>query len=196
MTIIKSTEIAGAGRYPGRRLSKGERKVVEVAEQYEAASPGDWGGVAPTTQDAALDALAAGTVSNAEVTGELTSAQLLAMNATPIELISAPGAGKSIVVEEVELFLDFNTAAYAADAGEDLVIRYVTSGTAISTWDDADPIVEGTGDERSLDKPDARLDLSDSTNNAVEAAILVGEWATGDSPIKYRIKYRVVTELT
>lgn len=193
MTITKATEIAGAGRYPGTRLSKGERKVVEVAEQYAAASASDWGGTAPTTQDSALDRLASGAVASAEVSGTLSSAQLLAMNATPIEVIAAPGAGSAIIVEEVELFLDYGTATYAADAGEDLVLRYGTSAVAIDTWDDADTIIEGTADERRLTKPDTDLDLDDADNEAVEFAILSGEWATGDSPIKYRIKYRTLS---
>ena len=77
-----------------------------------------------------------------------------------------------------------------------MVIRYATSTTAIDTWDDLDTIIVGTSDERRLTKPDADLDLDDADNEAVEAAILSGEWATGDSPIKYRIKYREVTVIT
>lgn len=197
MATSKATELTRASTHPhpSRRHQIREAKVIETAEQYTPAVSSDWD-TAPTTQDGALDALAAGSVATAEVSGTLTTAQLLAMNATPIVAIAAPGAGKAIIVEEVELFLDFNAAAYAADAGEDLVVRYTTSAVAIDTWDDADTIIEGTGDERRLTKPDTDLDLDDADNESVEFAILVGEWATGDSPIKYRIKYAVKTLIT
>jgi hypothetical protein len=63
MAIIKSTELAGAGQYPSKRLNQRERKCLEVAESYSAASDADWESLpgvseVPSTQDAAIDALA------------------------------------------------------------------------------------------------------------------------------------------
>lgn len=202
--LTKASELARSITYhPGSRLGNREAFAFQLAEEYTPTTAADWTSLpgvstAPTNQDDALDKLASALAPNdvQETTGTLSSAQLLAMNATPIELIEAPGAGKAIIVDEIELFLDFNSAAYDAGAGEDLVIRYDTSATAIATWDDADRIVEGTEDERDLVKPDTDLDLDDADDEGVEAAILSGEWATGDSPIKYRIRYRVVTLLT
>lgn len=195
MAITKATEIAGAPDYPSRRLRDRERKVVQVAEQFSASTASDWD-TEPTTIGGAIDALAAGSVASAEVSGTISSAEILALNGTPKTLIAAPGAGKVIVVEEIELFLDYNSAGYVADAGEDFTIQY-SAGLDIATWDnDSDAILVGTADERRLNKPDAVLALEDCDNEAVQAFIATGEVITGDSPMKYRIKYRTVTMLT
>lgn len=197
MTISKKAEIANASRYPSRRLNQRERKVVEVSEQYEASTPSDWSSN-PATIGEALDSLASGAVASAEVSGSISSSEVLALNGSPIEAIPAPGAGKAIIVEEIELFLDFNSTAYVADAGEDLTVQYATGGVDIATWDnDSDDILVGTADERRLNKPTMTdvLDLSTIDNEAVEITIATGEVASGDSPLKYRIKYKVVTLL-
>lgn len=195
MAITKATEITNAPEYPTRRLRDRERKVVEVSEQFAASTPSDWS-VEPTTIGGALDALADGAVATAEASGTITTAEILALNGTPITLIAAPGAGKVVVVEEIELFLDYNSAGYVAGAGEDFTIQY-SGGLDIATWDnDSDAILVGTADERRLNKPDAVLALEDCDNEAVEAFIASGEVATGDSPMLWRIKYRIVTMIT
>jgi hypothetical protein len=196
MTITKATEILNAPDYPSRRLRDRERKVVEVAEQYAPGVTADWA-TTPTTISNALDQLAAGGVEHLEVTGTITSSEILALNATPKELIAAPGAGKAIIVDEIELFLSFGTTAYVAGVGEDLTIEY-SAGVDIATWDnDTDDILVGIADERRINRPTV-YDVVDATtidNEAVNASIAVGEVLTGDSDIKYRITYKVVTLL-
>ena len=137
--------------------------------------------------------------------GTISSAEILALNATPKELIAAPGAGKLIVIDEVELFLDYGAAQYAADAGEDFTIQYATSDTAIVSVDnDSEGFLLAAASANRLVKPSlysgdgsaALFDPDDGDNEAIEAQILVGEWATGDSDIKYSIKYHVVTLLS
>lgn len=135
--------------------------------------------------------------------GTITSAEILALNATPKELIAAPGAGKYIVVDEIELFLDYGAAQYAADAGEDFTIQYATSDTAILSVDnDGDGFLLGATDARRVIKPaylnadgsGSLFDVDNADNEAVEAQILVGEWITGDSDIKWKIKYHIETQ--
>jgi hypothetical protein len=58
MAITKSTELANTGKYPANRLNERERKTLTVAESYSPSVAANWA-VAPTTQDAALNALAA-----------------------------------------------------------------------------------------------------------------------------------------
>ena len=177
MAINPANEVAGASNYPSTRLRQRERKVLESAnsllEDFKEISP-----------------------ANLSVSGTLTSAQLLAMNATPVALIAAPGAGKCVVIESAQLFLDYNSVAYAADAGEDLVLRYAGTSVYPVQIDDADALIEGTADQHVLAKPTATLDLDAAANKAIQAAILVGEWASGNSPIKYKINYKIIDLLS
>lgn len=145
---------------------------------------------------------------NLEATGTLTTAQIKALNATPITLIDAPGTGKTIVVDEIQLFLDYNSATYVAGAGEDLVFQYATGNVAIASIDnDAVAFLTATADAHWLGQPvgiyaasvagtgDGVL-LTTIDNEAIEVTIASGEVATGDSPIKWKIKYHVVTNLS
>jgi hypothetical protein len=144
-----------------------------------------------------------------EATGTISSAEILALNATSKVVIAAPGAGKAIVVDEVQLFLDYGSAGYAADAGEDLVLQYTTGGVDILSIDnDAVAFLTATADAHWIGQPGALYDaqaagtgdgvlISGFDNESVEFAIAgSGEVVTGDSPIKYRISYREVTYLS
>lgn len=141
-------------------------------------------------------------------TGTLTSAQILALNATPITLIAAPGANKTIIVDEIQLFLDYNSATYVAGAGEDLTFQYATGNVGIAAIDnDAVTFLTASADAHWLCKPagiyaasvagtgDGVL-LTTIDNEGIEVTIASGEVATGDSPIKWKIKYHVVTNLS
>lgn len=139
-----------------------------------------------------------------EASGTIATGDVLTMNATPIELIAAPGAGKAIVVDEVQFFLDFNSAAYVAAAGEDLTVEY-GGGTDIAVIDnDAVALLTAAADAQWIGKNFAIYDASVAgtgdgvllggfDNEAVNASIATGEVATGDSPLKYLVKYHVVT---
>lgn len=140
-------------------------------------------------------------------TGTISSAEILALNATPITLIAAPGANKAIIVDEIRLFLDYNSATYVAGAGEDLSIQY-SGGTVIAEIDnDAVAFLTATADAQWLGQPSAvyavsaaasgdGVLLSTIDNESVDVTILVGEVATGDSPINYVIRYRIIDYLT
>lgn len=58
--LNKAQELAGAAleNYPANRLNNRERKALQTAEEYTPAVPSNWG-TPPTSQDQALDALAA-----------------------------------------------------------------------------------------------------------------------------------------
>ena len=145
---------------------------------------------------------------NLVATGTITTGEILALNATPKTLIAAPGASKAIVVDEVQLFLDYNSATYAADAGEDLTFQYATSDTVVAAIDnDAVTFLTAGADAHWLGRPQALYDvqaagsgdgvlLSGFDNEAIEVTIATGEVITGDSPIKWSIKYHVVDYLT
>lgn len=138
-----------------------------------------------------------------EATGTLSQTDIQAMNATPVTLLAAPGAGKLIVVDEVELFHDYATAAYTN--GGDVTIEYATSGVDLFVVDVA--VVTATSDENYLFKTgnaaphttsastSSATNLSTSVNKAVTITNATAAFATGNASniIKWRIRYRVIT---
>jgi len=131
-----------------------------------------------------------------EVEVTLTTTQILALNTTPIQLITAPWAGYAIAVDKVYSSLDYNSAAYATNT--DLEIRYDWSAVA-----------DGTGSEVTMDTLDAILLL---TADAVyvtpwlwasaDTAITINKWVTAimntwdpitwNSPLTLKVIYRII----
>lgn len=118
----------------------------------------------------------------------LTAAQLDALNATPVSLIAAPGAGKIIVIQQVVGFMDFVTTAYAGTS-EVLEIRYTNaSGSKVCNFSEAN-FVEAAAD--AWEAP-AILVCNPVVNAAIVAAANA-DWTTGDGIVYLRIYYRVCT---
>jgi len=126
--------------------------------------------------------------------GQLTSAQILALNGTPIECIAAPGAGYAIIVDHAEFFLDYGTATYVDEAGDDLVLTY-TDGSGIEVInpiDGADFVGLGA-DAFAYSAGHVQADVQGfipTANAAIVAFMKNSEVTTGDSPINYAIYYR------
>jgi hypothetical protein len=124
----------------------------------------------------------------------ISSAQVLQLNATPIEVVPAPGAGVYLEFLGAYVFLDYAGTAYAADAGEDLCIRYTDgTGDIVSTSIDGEEF-EATADALFIMSPvpTAPNVVTHPANAALVAHLLVGEWATGNSPLKIRCYYREI----
>lgn len=195
-----------------RKLSNRLKKHGLGATQIQSAV--NVGSTLDSTEYGFVDGITAGTTaaskalvldSNSELDGVgkvkvadtlVTTAQVKALNATPIEMVAAPGAGISLQFLGAYVFLDYESAAYADDAGEDLVFEYNDgSGEAVSLSADGS-LFDGTADALVWVAP---ID-ADATNNSVTLAanvniaihILTGEWITGDSPLKVRVLYREV----
>lgn len=122
----------------------------------------------------------------------VSSAELLALNATPKTIVAAPGSGLAIVPIAALLFLDYGTAAYAGiAAGEDLAFKYTNAaGTQIFTVE-ATGFLDATADAIRYADAGSSL-LTPTANAAVVLHMLTGEIITGDSPLKIRFFYRVV----
>jgi|15BtaG_2_1085339.scaffolds.fasta_scaffold00070_31 hypothetical protein len=123
----------------------------------------------------------------------LTGAEVKVLNATPIEVIPAPGAGKAIIVDEVEWFLDFATAAYdGVGAGENLSLKYTNgSGADLSVAVAGVGFGDASADARAIARGAGHVLTANA--NAV-AFIASAEWfaAAGDSPVTCTVKYRIV----
>lgn len=123
----------------------------------------------------------------------LTSAQVLALNATPIELVAAPGAGFVLLPNRLTAYKAAGTA-YVAAAGEDLAVIH-TGQSAVIAIDSANFLDSTAAEFRIGERVPANpetLDLTALANLALEATILVGEVTTGDSDIVVDLEYEVL----
>ena len=127
----------------------------------------------------------------------VTSAEVLALNATPIELVPAPGVGKALIFEGAQLHLDYNAAAYAGVAvGEDLSIEY-SGGLQIAEIETTG-FLDQTADQYRWAYPAATLgatvaSVTPVANVGLDLSLLIGEVITGDSPLIVEVRYRTVT---
>ncbi len=129
------------------------------------------------------------------VTADVTisSAELLALNATPKTLVAAPGAGKALILIDAQLALTYNSAAYAGiAAGEDLAIRYTDgNGAQLAVVETTGFLDQATSQYRHV-YPLADAAKVPAANAALVAHMLTGEIITGNSPLKIRVRYRTV----
>lgn len=128
----------------------------------------------------------------------ITSAQLLALNATPISIIPAAGAGLAVIPLRALLYKPAGTAYAGIAAGEDLVLKYTDgSGAQCSS------VVETTGfldqttaQQRVAGMPGATGttagDYAPVANAAVVMQLLSGEITTGNTALYVRVWYDVV----
>lgn len=123
----------------------------------------------------------------------ITSAQLLALNATPITLVAAPAAGTANVLLDVQFFLDYNSAAYAGiAAGEDLAVRYTNGSGDILATVEATGFLDATADAFRFQAA-VTTTVTPVAAAALVLHMLTGEVITGNSPLKVRIRTRNIT---
>ncbi len=126
----------------------------------------------------------------------ITTAQVLALFATPIALVAAPGANRFLIFEGAFLFLDFNAAAYAGiAAGEDLQISYTNGAGQLVAQVETTGFLDAVADDfRWVNHIGAAVlnDVTPVANAALVLSLLVAEIITGDSPLIVRTFYRDV----
>lgn len=139
-----------------------------------------------------------------ELTGTLTQANIIAMNGTPVELIPVAAAGACHIIDEVEFFHSYSTAAYTG--GGDLTIQYDSGASAILDFDVT--LVTNASSLKTLAHPTIyNLDSTTGTSTGFNLANAVAKnvtitnatavFAAGNASnvLKYRIRYHTVTVL-
>lgn len=131
----------------------------------------------------------------------ITAAQVKTLNATPLTLVPAPGAGKWLEFVGAELFMDYGSAAFdGVAAGEDLSVKY-TNGAGLELGQcETTGFLDQTSDQRRCIRRQTAATGSSAFTPAVNAALvlhmLVGEVGpAGDSPVKVRTFYTVHSAL-
>lgn len=126
----------------------------------------------------------------------VTSAQLLAMFATPVQIVPAPGAGLALVFDGIAIHKPAGTAYAGIAAGEDLTVKYTDqSGLEVAQLETTGFLDQATAQSRYAGGFRAASGIASITpvaNAALVLALLVGEIITGNSPLHVRTFYRVV----
>lgn len=123
----------------------------------------------------------------------VSSAELLALNATPKQLVAAPGAGKALILVDAQLDLPYNSAAYAGiAAGEDLEIRYTNGSGQLVATVETTGFLDATASAYRHIYPASTAAIAPVENAALVLDLAVGEITTGNSPLKLRVRYREI----
>ena len=120
----------------------------------------------------------------------LTTAEILAIFTTPKELVAAPGANKVLQFMGGAAFLDFNSIAYTTYGI--VTVKYTDgSGTAVSEPVAADKLVQ-SADDVIAEVCQLSADAELTQNAALVLACDTGNPLAGDSPIRFKIFYRIL----
>lgn len=126
----------------------------------------------------------------------IPNAAVLTLNATPVTLVAAPGAGKALIFAGAILYKAAGTAFANIAAGDDLAIKYTdASGAQVGQAEMTGFADQTTAQMRWVRPHTAASGVSDITpvaNAALVAHMLTGEIDTGNSELKLRVFYRVV----
>lgn len=128
----------------------------------------------------------------------VTSAQLLALNATPKTLIAAPGSGLTLIFESAWILKPAGTAYAGIAAGEDLAVTYTNgAGLEVARFETTGFLDQATVQRRfarAYAAASAINDINPTTNAALVLSLLVGEITTGNSDLHVRVFYRIVAD--
>ena len=125
------------------------------------------------------------------VTVALTSAQILALNSTPVTLVPAQGAGKIIIVDEILLEMTRTSTAYAN--GGALEFRYTNASGAKVTADIAASVVTTGGAGVEYNHVGGVVSsLTPVANAAIVVDNATAAFITGTGTAKIRVRFRVI----
>lgn len=120
-------------------------------------------------------------------TVNLSSAQILALNGTPITLVAAQGTGTVILVENIEFKMVTTSTQYAA--GGNVTFQY-SGGNAVTNNIGAAVITAAAGTSYTIRQG---IDVTAVANTAVTVTNATAAFTTGTGTAVVNIKYRVLT---
>ncbi len=198
---ILSTEVGSLLPGETKTVTMGPAQAYRASESLKTLKDALKISVTISDEPAKLDALELGPTVMSVIDVTIPTAAVLTLNATPVSIVPAPGAGFVNIFESAMLSMKFNSVAYDGVAGgEDLVFSY-TDGSGVKV-----ALVETTGfvdqitDQMRFAKHYGALITTNSSetptaNAAIVLSLLSGEIATGDSDLKVRCFYRVMPSM-
>lgn len=128
--------------------------------------------------------LGSGAIRVAEVT--LSTAQVLAANSTPIEVVPAPGVGRANIPVIVIASVAFVSAAYATNTS--LTVGYGGAGIITITG-----ILAATSSKVAMAAGTVpAVTTATAQNAAINVSVATGNPITGDSPVTVSVMYVTV----
>lgn len=122
----------------------------------------------------------------------VTSAQVLQLNSTPVELIAAPGAGKAIFLVSAAASMTFNSIAYSANGT--LQIRTDTATAAQMTWGGNGFLFSSvtTASRGTYAINSSTTGTQVISNKALNLSVDTGNPANGNSDISIYLTYQII----
>lgn len=119
---------------------------------------------------------------------DITSAEVLALNSTPLQIVAAPGAGYAIEVISATVNIDYNTTPYATNT----TITLITDGADIYqvAADILGADVSKIALLRGITDPTASQTVI-IENAALMVSSVAGDPTAGDSDISVTVTYRI-----
>lgn len=137
--------------------------------------------------------LAVDTIQYAEVT--ISTSELLALATTPKELVAAPGADLVVQFLGAELILDYNSVQYTESA-DNMVVKFENaSGVAVSEIIEMTGFIDQAADTltNAIPVKDNIVAASGCVNKALVMDNNNANFAAGDSPVRVKVTYKVIT---
>lgn len=119
----------------------------------------------------------------------LTAAQILALNATPVEILPAPGAGMGIVIDKVIAEKSAGTAYADIAAGDDIALKNTDANGATQATIECTGFMDQTTKEVQVK---LGVGVLLAKNAKVVAHMLTGEITTGNCTLKLSVYYSIV----
>lgn len=154
-----------------------------------------------TLSSAGVATIPAGYVTNAmlatpggqilEASLTIPTASVLTLNATPLTIVAAPGAGKYIEVISASTSITFVSAAYATNT----TLQLISEGATIAQMQDTSALVSTVSKITIFQHPTGATagQTQVLANTALQVKVGTGNPTTGDSNIIVKVAYRIVT---
>jgi hypothetical protein len=121
---------------------------------------------------------------------DVSSAEILALNTTPIELVAAPGSGKVVKIQSIVANLTFGTAAFATNTN----LQIITSGASVAQYE-LDMLGATVSTIRQM-KDNTTSNVAHTQlldNTAVNVMAETGDPTTGDGTVTIYATYDIIT---